>query len=32
MYGLTLRRFGTGQEEPAGLAEALLTIVRGASR
>jgi DNA-binding transcriptional regulator YbjK len=32
MYGLTLRRLGTGQEEPSGLAEALLTIVRGAAR
>ncbi len=32
MYGLALRRLGTGQEEPSGLAEALLTIVRGAGR
>ena len=32
MYGLALRRLGTGSEETAGLAEALLTIVRGAGR
>jgi DNA-binding transcriptional regulator YbjK len=31
MYGMALRRLGTGEEEPSGLAEALLTIVRGAS-
>jgi len=30
MYGLGLRRLGTGEEDPTGLAEALLTIVRGA--
>ncbi len=30
MYGLGLRRLGTGEEDPAGLAAALLTIVRGA--
>jgi TetR/AcrR family transcriptional regulator, regulator of biofilm formation and stress response len=32
MYGLAMRRLGTGSEETAGLAEALLTIVRGATR
>jgi DNA-binding transcriptional regulator YbjK len=32
MYGLALRRLGTGEEDPTGLAEALLTIARGASR
>lgn len=32
MYGMALRRLGTGDDDPAGLAEALLTIVRGASR
>ena len=31
LYGTTLRRLGTGSENPAGVAEALLTIVRGAS-
>ena len=30
MYGLALRRLGTGEEDVSGLAEALLTIVRGA--
>jgi AcrR family transcriptional regulator len=30
MYGLALRRLGTGDEDVSGLAEALLTIVRGA--
>jgi DNA-binding transcriptional regulator YbjK len=30
MYGLGLRRLGTGEEDPTGLAAALLTIVRGA--
>jgi TetR/AcrR family transcriptional regulator, regulator of biofilm formation and stress response len=30
MYGLGLRRLGTGDEEVSGLAEALLTIIRGA--
>jgi DNA-binding transcriptional regulator YbjK len=30
MYGLALRRLGTGEEDFSGLAEALLTIVRGA--
>jgi DNA-binding IclR family transcriptional regulator len=32
MYGLALRRLGTGDEDPTGLAEALVTIGRGASR
>jgi DNA-binding transcriptional regulator YbjK len=32
MYGLALRRLGTGEEEPSGVADALLTIVRGATR
>lgn len=32
MYGLSVRRLGSGEEDPTGLAEALLTIVRGASR
>lgn len=32
MYGLALRRLGTGEDETAGIAEALLTIVRGASQ
>lgn len=32
MYGLGLRQLGTGQEDAAGLAEALLTIVRGANQ
>jgi DNA-binding transcriptional regulator YbjK len=31
MYGLALRRLGTGDEDTSGLAEALLTICRGAS-
>ncbi len=30
MYGLALRRLGTGEEDVRGLGEALLTIVRGA--
>jgi DNA-binding transcriptional regulator YbjK len=30
MYGLALRRLGTGDEDVSGLAEALLTIIRGA--
>jgi DNA-binding transcriptional regulator YbjK len=30
MYGLALRRLGTGDEDVSGLAESLLTIVRGA--
>jgi DNA-binding transcriptional regulator YbjK len=32
MYGLALRRLGTGEEDPTGLAEALLTIGRGATQ
>jgi DNA-binding transcriptional regulator YbjK len=32
MYGLALRRLGTGDDDAAGVAAALLTIVRGASR
>ncbi len=32
LYGLGLRRLGTGQAEAAGTADALLTIVRGAAR
>ncbi len=32
MYGLALRRLGTGQEDAGGVAEALVTIVRGANR
>lgn len=32
MYGMALRRLGTGSEDPSGLADALLTIVRGARR
>ena len=31
MAGLGLRRLGSGDEDPAGTAEALLTIVRGAT-
>jgi hypothetical protein len=30
IYGLAVRRLGTGDEDVAGLGEALLTIVRGA--
>jgi DNA-binding transcriptional regulator YbjK len=30
LYGLALRRLGTGDEEAGGTAEALLTLVRGA--
>ena len=30
MYGLAVRRLGTGEEDVSGLGEALLTIVRGA--
>jgi AcrR family transcriptional regulator len=30
MYGMSLRRLGTGDEDPSGIAAALLTIVRGA--
>jgi DNA-binding transcriptional regulator YbjK len=30
LYGLTLRRLGTGDEDVSGTADALLTIVRGA--
>jgi DNA-binding transcriptional regulator YbjK len=30
IYGLSLRRLGTGDEDVTGLAEALLTMVRGA--
>jgi DNA-binding transcriptional regulator YbjK len=32
MYGLALRRLGTGDEDASGTADALLTFVRGASR
>ncbi len=32
MYGMSLRRLGTGDEEASGIAAALLTIVRGARR
>ena len=32
MYGLALRRLGTGGEDATGLGDALLTIVRGAAR
>lgn len=32
MYGAMLRRLGTGDEDASGLADALLTIVRGATR
>lgn len=32
MYGMTLRRLGTGSEDAAGVAAGLLTIVRGAAR
>jgi DNA-binding transcriptional regulator YbjK len=32
LYGLGLRRLGTGDEDAAGTAEALLTLVRGARR
>jgi DNA-binding transcriptional regulator YbjK len=32
MYGLSLRRLGSGDEDTSGIAEALLTIVRGATR
>jgi len=32
LYGLGLRRLGTGEEDAAGTAEALLTLVRGARR
>jgi TetR/AcrR family transcriptional regulator, regulator of biofilm formation and stress response len=31
IYGLGVRRLGTGEEDTAGLAEALLGIIRGAS-
>lgn len=31
LYGLGLRRLGTGEEDAAGTAEALLTLVRGAA-
>jgi hypothetical protein len=30
LYGLALRRLGTGDSDVSGTAEALLTIVRGA--
>lgn len=32
MYGMALRRLGTGSDDASGVAEALLTIVRGATR
>ena len=32
MYGMSLRRLGTGSEDASGVAEGLLTIVRGAPR
>lgn len=32
LYGLGLRRLGTGEEDAAGTAEALLTLVQGARR
>lgn len=32
MYGLALRRLGSGEEDASGIAEALLTIVSGATR
>ena len=32
LYGLGLRRLGTGDEDAAGTAEALLTLMRGARR
>ena len=32
MYGFALRQLGTGQEDPAGVVDALSTIVRGAGR
>lgn len=32
MYGMTLRRLGTGSEDAAGVVEALLTVMRGAAR
>lgn len=32
MYGMGLRRLGTGGEDASGVADGLLTIVRGASR
>jgi DNA-binding transcriptional regulator YbjK len=32
LYGLGLRRLGTGEEDVAGTAEALLTLVQGARR
>ncbi len=32
MYGLALRRLGTGSDDTAGIADSLMTIVRGASR
>jgi DNA-binding transcriptional regulator YbjK len=32
MYGMALRRLGTGEEDATGVAEALLTVVRGATR
>ena len=32
LYGSALRRLGTGDEDTRGLADALLTIVRGATR
>jgi hypothetical protein len=29
MYGMGLRRLGTGSEDASGVAEGLLTVVRG---
>lgn len=31
MYGLSLRRLGTGREDVSGIGDALLTIIRGAN-
>ena len=32
MYGMGLRRLGTGGEDASGVADGLLTLVRGAAR
>jgi DNA-binding transcriptional regulator YbjK len=32
LYGMSLRRLGTGNEDTSGIAAALLTIIRGAQR
>ena len=32
MYGMGVRRLGTGSEDATGIAAALLTVIRGAQR